>query len=178
MSLADPAFRTIFEHAPIGIVVVDKDLKVVDANAAYCEMLGYSKEELRALSIPELTHPEDRQRDIEFVPLLLAGHIPRYKAEKRYLNKKGEVVWVNLSGTALMDEHGKAVYAFGMVEDITERKTLSGLLPVCSSCKKVRDDKGYWNQVEVYLRECASRDVTVGLCPDCARKKAAGGGGG
>jgi AmiR/NasT family two-component response regulator len=49
-------------------------------------------------------------------------------------------------------------------------KTLSGLLPICASCKKIRDDQGYWQQVEVYIREHADVEFTHGLCPDCLIK--------
>jgi AmiR/NasT family two-component response regulator len=49
-------------------------------------------------------------------------------------------------------------------------KTLSGLLPMCASCKKVRDDEGYWHQVEVYIRDHSEASFTHGICPDCARK--------
>jgi len=48
-------------------------------------------------------------------------------------------------------------------------KTLSGLLPICSSCKKIRDDKGYWNQIETYIRERSEADFTHGICPSCAK---------
>lgn len=49
-------------------------------------------------------------------------------------------------------------------------KTLSGLLPICASCKKIRDDQGYWNQIEVYIRDHSEAEFTHGLCPECARK--------
>jgi CheY-like chemotaxis protein len=49
-------------------------------------------------------------------------------------------------------------------------KLLSGFLPICASCKKIRDDKGYWNQIEVYIREHSEAEFSHGLCPDCARK--------
>ena len=53
---------------------------------------------------------------------------------------------------------------------LDEVKTLSGLLPICSSCKKIRDDKGYWNQIEKYLHEHSNIDFTHGICPDCMKK--------
>ena len=53
---------------------------------------------------------------------------------------------------------------------LAEVKQLSGLLPICSSCKKIRDDEGYWHQVEVYIRDHTDADFSHGLCPDCARK--------
>lgn len=49
-------------------------------------------------------------------------------------------------------------------------KILKGLLPICASCKKVRDDKGYWNQIEIYIREHSDAEFSHGLCPDCAQK--------
>jgi PAS domain S-box-containing protein len=173
MPLMDPAFRAIFENAPVGIVVVDRELRVVDVNAAYCEMLGYSRDELLSLHVPDLTHPEDRQQDIEFLPLLLKGQIPHYRTEKRYITKNKETVWAHLTATALRDATGHASYAFGITENITDRKILRQILPLCSSCKKVRDEKGFWTDVEVYLRERASTEVSHGLCPECARKKPA-----
>ncbi len=53
---------------------------------------------------------------------------------------------------------------------MNEVKTLSGLLPMCSSCKKVRDDKGYWNQVNAYIRDHSDAEISHGLCPECAEK--------
>jgi len=49
-------------------------------------------------------------------------------------------------------------------------KVLSGLLPICASCKKIRDDQGYWHQVEVYLRDHSEVEFSHGICPDCAQK--------
>ena len=49
-------------------------------------------------------------------------------------------------------------------------KTLTGLLPICASCKKIRDDQGYWNQIEVYVRDHSEADFSHGLCPDCERR--------
>jgi hypothetical protein len=49
-------------------------------------------------------------------------------------------------------------------------KTLKGLLPICSSCKKIRDDKGYWQKVESYISEHTEAEFTHGICPDCVRR--------
>jgi hypothetical protein len=53
---------------------------------------------------------------------------------------------------------------------LTEVKTLSGLLPICAACKKIRDDKGYWNQIELYIRERSEAEFSHGICPECAKK--------
>jgi PAS domain S-box-containing protein len=169
MSLSDPAFRAIFEDAPLGICVVDEDLKIVDVNDAYCRMLGYTEAEMMGRRIPDITHPEDRQRDIEFVPLLLSGQVPRYKAEKRYISKAGEVVWAEIVVTPLLDQSGVSRYVFSMARNITDRRALGRILPVCSSCHKIRDPLGRWSELETYLRTCAESEVRDELCPDCAR---------
>ena len=49
-------------------------------------------------------------------------------------------------------------------------KTLSGMLPICASCKKIRDDQGYWNQIEVYIEKHSEAEFSHGICPECARK--------
>jgi hypothetical protein len=49
-------------------------------------------------------------------------------------------------------------------------KTLSGMLPICASCKKIRNDEGYWQSVEVYIRDHSEAEFTHGLCPDCIKK--------
>ena len=53
---------------------------------------------------------------------------------------------------------------------LSEVKKLSGFLPICASCKKIRDDKGYWNQVEVYIRDHSEAQFSHGICPDCKKK--------
>ena len=58
----------------------------------------------------------------------------------------------------------------GLESAIKKVKVLSGLLPICASCKKIRDDKGYWNQLELYIKAHSDADFTHGICPECARK--------
>jgi hypothetical protein len=53
---------------------------------------------------------------------------------------------------------------------ITSLQTLSGLLPICSSCKKIRDDKGYWTQIELYIRDRSQAEFNHGICPDCTER--------
>jgi hypothetical protein len=53
---------------------------------------------------------------------------------------------------------------------LREVKTLSGLLPICASCKKIRDDRGYWNQIESYIRDRSEAEFSHSICPECARK--------
>ncbi len=64
----------------------------------------------------------------------------------------------------LKKEHDKLLQA------LKEIKTLSGLLPICASCKKIRDDKGYWNQIESYISRNSEANFSHGLCPECSDK--------
>jgi transcriptional regulator with PAS, ATPase and Fis domain len=56
-----------------------------------------------------------------------------------------------------------------LMEAMNQIKTLSGLIPICAACKKIRDDKGYWNQIESYLEEHSEAEFSHGLCPECFR---------
>ncbi len=69
-----------------------------------------------------------------------------------------------LAEMALEAEHDKLLKA------IEEIKVLSGLLPICAACKKIRDDKGYWNQIEVYIRDHSEADFSHSICPECSKK--------
>ena len=55
-------------------------------------------------------------------------------------------------------------------EALAKVKTLSGMLPICASCKKIRDDKGYWQQIEAYISDHSEAEFSHGICPDCAEK--------
>lgn len=66
------------------------------------------------------------------------------------------------------EERDKLVHE--LQDALAKVKMLSGLLPICASCKKIRDDQGYWKQIEVYIRDHSEAEFTHGLCPDCARK--------
>jgi hypothetical protein len=61
-----------------------------------------------------------------------------------------------------------------LIQDLTaalsQVKALSGLLPICASCKKIRDDRGYWQQVETYIKERSNADFTHGICPECVQR--------
>lgn len=69
-----------------------------------------------------------------------------------------------LAEIALTEKHDR------LSEALEQIKTLSGLLPICASCKKIRDDKGYWNQIEIYIQKHSNAQFSHGICPDCAKK--------
>ncbi len=84
--------------------------------------------------------------------------------EKRTAELEKKVKELNLS------ESKRAKTISELEKALEEVNSLSGLLPICASCKKIRDDKGYWNQIESYISEHSEADFSHGLCPDCAIK--------
>lgn len=97
--------------------------------------------------------------------------------EFRILTKRGEKRWIQGLYFQIIDAEGRNLGIRGSNRDITELKAtesevkkLRGILPICASCKKVRDDKGYWFQVEEYIRDHSEAEFSHSLCPECARK--------
>jgi len=91
-------------------------------------MLGYTEQELIQHTFANVTHPEDVEMDVQRARQLLQGEIPGFRTEKRYITRSQEVIWGNLTASAIRDQEGKVLYGLGMVENITERKQTVALL--------------------------------------------------
>jgi len=119
---SEERFRAMFDSAAIGTGVLDLEGRVVTSNRALEQMLGYSKDELASLTAAELTHPEDRTRELELFGELAEGRREEYRLEKRCLAKGGEVVWGHHTVSLVRDAFTKPKFAIAMLEDITPRK--------------------------------------------------------
>ena len=115
-------FRSSFEAAAVGMVATDLTGRFTMVNPAYCSMLGYSEAELLTMRFQDITVPEDVVRDEENRKSLLAGNIPHYHLEKRYVCKNGMVIWVILSVSLIRDEQSLPMYLIAHAQNITERK--------------------------------------------------------
>jgi PAS domain S-box-containing protein len=104
LEAAEARFRTLFEFAPIGTVLVDEHGGLVDVNRAGAELFGYTRDALLGVPVHELTHPEDRESGRELLTRLFAGEIDSYRVEKRYLHAGGHTIWAELNVTALPNE--------------------------------------------------------------------------
>jgi len=130
VQVADPSgdspsaerYRHVFEDGPIGIWLVDRDLRTLELNAAMSRMLGYSAEELGQRTFADLTHPDDLDSDLALTAQLLAGELSTFTVEKRYVTKAGDPIWVDLTVTAVRDDADEFSYAIALVRDITERR--------------------------------------------------------
>ncbi len=156
------------------------------------DMLGFEENQI-ANELSEWDkriHPDDRDSVYADLNAHLEGKTPYYKNEHRLQSKDGSYKWILDRGKILSwTDNGKPLRVVGTHSDVTARKeaelqnqrlmeelqeavdnvkVLSGLLPICASCKKIRDDKGYWNQIESYIRDHSEAEFSHGICPDCA----------
>ena len=119
---AEARFHNFFESAPIGEAIVALDGKFLEVNRRLCEIVGYSKAELAAMTSQEITHPDDLAADLEFVRQMLAREIRTYQIEKRYLRKDGQIVWILASVSLASSSSGEPSYFVSQTQDITEHR--------------------------------------------------------
>ena len=119
---SESRFRAIFEQAAIGMADSSLDARFIRLNQRFCEIMGYSREELLGLTFREITHPDDLARDEQLVAQLLRGELSSFTVEKRYLRKNGDVVWANLMVSLLRSPSGDPLHFVAVVEDITGQK--------------------------------------------------------
>jgi PAS domain S-box-containing protein len=114
-------FKKIIEFAPIGIVIIDRDYNWLLANKRFCEIVGYSREELLGKTFLDITFVEDRNRNINLYQKMLSGEYNEYEYEKRYIRKDGKIIWARLvvSGVRISGEFSHMI---ALVEDIEEKK--------------------------------------------------------
>jgi PAS domain S-box-containing protein len=111
-----------FEQAAIGIAHLTLAEEWISVNQRYCEITGYSREEILKLKLEELTHPDDVPASQEFIGRIRSGELPEYRMEKRYVRKNGEVIWVHLTVSIVRSVTGDPLYLVGFIDDITDRR--------------------------------------------------------
>jgi len=190
-------FRRLFETMSEGVILIAPDGKIILANPSAVHILGLELSAIqeRNYIVPawEILRPDGTPMP----PEEMAG--PRAMSERRSVNNvvmgvrrpDAAISWINVSAVPIISDSNKFEGVVGVFTDITDKraaeeqretlivelkhaisqvKKLSGLLPICASCKKIRNDKGYWNEIEIYVREHSEADFTHGLCPGCAEK--------
>ena len=178
----------IVESSRDAIIGKTLDGRVTSWNAAADRLYGYSEAEMLNQPISRL-FPPDRQGELDPLTEKLARGECVQNFETVRVCKDGRRIDVSLSLSPIKDNSGRMVGVSTIARDVSdtkraaaerehlirqlqtalsEVKTLSGLLPICSKCKKIRDDKGYWNQIEFYIRDHSKATFTHGICPDCS----------
>lgn len=172
------------------IIGKSTDGTVTSWNAASERMFGYTAEEAIGRHISFLI-PPSRYGELEEIMNRLARGEGTEARDTIRLNKAGEQVHVSLTISPIMGSDGAVKGASEIAHDISGRlrlqqnqekliaelrdalahvRTLSGLLPICAWCKKVRDDEGYWREVESYIHDRTNVDFSHGICPECAAR--------
>jgi PAS domain S-box-containing protein len=168
-------FRKLLENSNDAIFIVDpRDGAFLDVNETACRRLGYPRETMLRMTVPDIEETaagangwsDLKGKVMTAENLLIAG---------RHRRADGSTFPVEVSVSKA--EVDAKTYILANARDITERKkmeeamrevdALRGLIPICAKCKKIRDDKGFWQKVETYLEKHSNARFTHGLCKDC-----------
>jgi PAS domain S-box-containing protein len=119
---SEEEFRSLFELSTIGMAQVSRDYKFLRVNRKFCQMLGYSEQELLRLTFLDVTHPDDREISVAQAAACFAGEMAESNFEKRYVRKDGDVIWALVNWTFIPDAEGRPQRTVTSIQDITERK--------------------------------------------------------
>jgi PAS domain S-box-containing protein len=120
--LENSLFQNAFHHAAIGMALVGLKGEFLKVNQSLCQLVGYPEEELRAFTFQDITYAEDLESDLAQLARLIAGEIPDYRIEKRYITKAGALVWILLSVSLVRSPEGQPLFFISQIQDITTRK--------------------------------------------------------
>ncbi len=139
---SEERFRAAFAHAPIGMVMNDLEGRFLHVNQAYCDIVGYSAQELLRpdFNFRQMTHPDDLERNLEDWNRLITGEIPAFFLEKRYIRTDGRIVWARISAIVRRDAGQRPFLTVGLVEDITERRRADEVKARLSAIVESADD--------------------------------------
>lgn len=178
---SETLYRSILNASPDDITIADLEGRVLMVSPNAVPMFGFtSADQGVGLRVTDFLVPEDRARAMSRVALLFQG-IPSGPSEYRALRRDGSTFDIEVNSALIRDEQGRPVKLVVIARDITARKqteaalqeaverieTLHGLLPICMHCKKIRDDRGEWSPVEVFVGTRTRAEFSHGLCPEC-----------
>jgi PAS domain S-box-containing protein len=181
--------RKLVEGSPYAIAIYDND-RIIFANTATALLLGATRaEQIIGKSLPDFIRPDDLAAVQKLFLQVMSGSREVAPLEARFKQISGKEVDVELTLSPFDYRESPAIQV--IFRDITERKhferereqlvtelqealgsikTLRGLIPICASCKKIRDDSGYWNAVEGYIMQHTDAKFSHGICPDCMKR--------
>ena len=195
---SEERLRLLIQNIQAAVVVHGADTEIILSNAKAQELLGLTEDQMfkktaidpnwkflnsEGTPLPVEEFPVNKVIATQqpFTDFILGIHKPDNK----------EIAWVLVNAIPVFEQSGKIDQVIVTFMDITQRKLaeekreelleelqkaltevkiLSGFLPICASCKKVRDDKGYWNQIERYIQDHSEAEFSHGICPECAKK--------
>jgi PAS domain S-box-containing protein len=188
---SEERYRSLYMETPAMLHSIDSSGRFVSVSNYWLEALGYDHIEVIGQQLTEFLSVDSRRyaEDEVFPEFFKTGYCKNIPYQ--FIKKNGETMDVLLSAICERDKAGNVVRSLAVLVDVTERKwaerdkeklilelrdalsrikTLRGMLPICSSCKKIRDDKGYWNQIENYIKDHSEAEFSHSICPECAEK--------
>ena len=190
--LSERKYRCLVESLERDYIIYshDQDGTFTYLSPSVFNVLGYTQEQFAGHYSEYMTDsPVNQDAKIHTAATLRGEKQPPYEAE--FWHKNGQRVYLRTTEVPIFDDNGMVVGVEGIVQDITELKRveaerervikklegalselriLRGILPICSYCKKIRDDSGFWEQVDVYLKKYSEADISHGICPECMKK--------
>lgn len=173
----------LLEAIPIPVLVVNPQVKILYFNSAAAALVGGDAEvviQRRAGEVLHCLHSTEAAEGCGYsnfcgdciirnsVNQSFKGRKVSRKLQKMELIQKGNAAEIYLLVTTAPLQYRGEQLVMALLEDVSELRTLRQLIPICSSCKKIRDDQEYWHHVEVYLKEQMNMDFTHSICPECA----------
>lgn len=184
---SEALFRNVFEqHAAVKLIIDPDGGNIIDANDQAEKFYGWTREQLKEMTIQDINTLSSEEIRMEMEKAMACE---RVHFEFRHRRADGLIRDVEVFSSRI-DVRGKELL-HSIVHDITARrhleeerkkliaelqeslskiKALSGMLPICASCKKIRDDKGYWKQIEAYICDHSEAEFSHSICPDCAAR--------
>jgi PAS domain S-box-containing protein len=189
LQASERRFQSLINTMNEGLVEVDENWTMTFVNNRFAEMTGFGAEQLVGRRFQDLVSKEFKGIARDEMICRKKGYTGSYELE--LVRANAQKIFVHCSPKPSYDAQGKYLGGIGVVADITVRKnaelqllrekekledalakikTLSGLLPICANCKKIRDDKGYWNQIENYISLHSDVLFSHSVCPDCIKQ--------
>ena len=122
MKASEERYRAMFENAAVGITRVDLNAVLVDVNQKFCEMLGYTRDELIGKAVKYVIHPDDNGKSVALSGQVITGETQQAIGEKRFVRKDGAIIWARRTMSIVRDDAGRPQYVISVVEDITKSK--------------------------------------------------------
>jgi len=186
---SENSLKNIF-NSSIPICITNVDYEIIRSNNSYKKIFGSNEQGGTSLKCYDSRPGPACMTDNCPLKRVLAGE-REVICEPTKINPDGSQQYFIVTARPFMDSNGKVTAIIESFQDITDRKNveieraklleelqqamskvkqLSGFLPICASCKKIRDDKGYWNQIETYIRNHSEAEFSHGICPECSEK--------
>lgn len=168
------------------ILVIDRNYRIVAANTAACSSFCLPLDNIVGRECFRVTHNVDKPcwQQKTNCPVKVAFELKEKTRVIHQHEHAGSAAFEEIIAIPIFDERRRVNFVVEELSDITELlkskemakflkrevSTLQGIIPICASCKNIRDDKGYWQKVEAYVRDRSEADFSHSLCPQCAKK--------